>query len=319
MGNGELNAQMDKLSPEIDNVKLVFIYILMLSVTMIWGGSWPAGKIVSDSLPAIPAAFFRFTIAVPVFFLAAIVMKRKLKIPRSLHPRIAFLGLLQITLYNYFYFTGLSFTSASDATLIISINPTLTAIFASFIYLDEKLTLKRLIGLLTALSGVILIFLESPNTDVKNRLLGDTIIFVAALTWATFTVLSRSIYKKVDPISFSAWGTFYGWLALVLIMPFYDIKYFNLSTFTTLKVDVIYAIIFLAVFSAAYGNINFNNSVKYIGPSRAAIFVNLVPIFGIFFSILLLHEKFSYIYLISLILIILGITIVNRSRKKIIK
>ena len=175
-------------------------------VVVIWGASWPAGHLVASNIHPITAAFLRFTIALPFFFITAYFYDHSISIPRNLHPKLAVLGIMQVTIYNICFLTGLTYTSASDAVLIIACNPTFTAIIASKLYDDEKITKNKIMGLITALLGVIIVVELSPNTDVPNRLLGNLIILCGAFTWASFTAFSRPVVRQMKPMTFTAWA-----------------------------------------------------------------------------------------------------------------
>jgi drug/metabolite transporter (DMT)-like permease len=294
--------------------KLYLSYMALFSVTMIWGGSWPIGRVIAQNLSPLLAASIRYTIALPFFILFAWIAERNLKLgSRKMHLKVAILGIFQVSLYNFFYFSGVRFTSASDATLIISLTPTLTALIASKVHIDEKLNLAKILGLMLALSGVVLIILQSPNTNVEDRFLGNFYIFMASLTWALFTVFSKPVLKEVKAMVFTAWGTIYGWIVLVVLALFVDFEYLTADTFVDLEMNVFLGLIYLAILAGAAGNIIFNSTIKKIGSSNTAIFVNFVPVFGITFSVLFLGELFSLWYLVSFVLIFTGVTIVNRN------
>ena len=275
---------------------------------MMWGVAWPAGRIVSQELPAFTAAFLRFSMVFPLLFLFTFFLRVPVKHEKSVLFHIMLLGFFQVTLYNTLFLTGVKYTSASDAVLIISVNPVLTSVLASFRYPDEKLSLNKLLGLLLSLLGVALIAYRSPNTAVENRLLGDVIIFFAALTWAIYTVFSRPLYKRVHPLAFNAWSTFFGWVFLG-ILAFREKPW---AVHPSFKVTI--SLIYLGVFGAAIANTIFSTSIKNIGSSRTAVFVNLVPIFGILSSVVILREETSFIYVVSFIIIVSGIYLVQRER-----
>ncbi|MCE7734786.1 MAG: DMT family transporter [Candidatus Heimdallarchaeota archaeon] len=286
------------------------IYVLLLSVVMFWGASWPAGSIISKSVPPITAAFIRYTISLPFFFAAALIVDRNIRLEKRMHLKIIPLGIMQVSLYNIFFLTGLKYTGPSDAVLIIAMNPTITAIIASLLYQDEKLTKFKIQGLVTALLGVAIVVILSPNVDVPNRLLGNFIIFLAAFTWAAFTAFARPVLREVKPLTFTAWGSFYGWLLLLILSPIQG------PWFIKMESNVIYGLIYLALVAGVYGNIIYNSGVRRIGPSRTSIFVNLVPIFGVISSLFILpEEKFSFWYVVSIILILRGVSLVNRKPK----
>ncbi|MHA2276241.1 MAG: EamA family transporter, partial [Candidatus Kariarchaeaceae archaeon] len=70
---------------------------------------------------------------------------------------------------------------------------------------------------------------------------------------------------------------------------------------------------YLGIFAAALANTFYSLSVKHIGPSRTSIFVNLAPLFGVLFSVLLIDEIFSIWYIVSFFIIFSGIYVVNNS------
>lgn len=287
-------------------------YLGLVSVAMIWGLSWPAGRFIAIEFGSkvITAAFLRFSFAVPFLFVFARLMTGSLRVERRLHFHLFIFGVLQIALYNFFYLSGLRFTSASDASLMIAINPLLTAIIASFLYMDERLNLQKIAGFVIAFVGEFLIFEFSPNYDVENRVLGNAIIFLAALVWATYSAFSRPIYQKVPPLRFQAWATLYGWLVLgafTLMEDPWDVRPSNTSWVILL---------YLGILSAAVANTIFSVGIKRIGPSRTSIFVNMVPLFGVLSSVLLLGERFSYWYLASFALILLGIYLVTLKKNQ---
>ncbi len=287
-------------------------YGSLTAVAMIWGLSWPAGRFLALEFGSkvLTAAFIRFTFVVPFLFIFAKLFTGTIKVEKKLHKSLILFGLLQISLYNFFYLTGLRFTSASDASLVIAINPLLTAIISSFLYADEKLTLRKVLGFLIAFAGEFLIFMFSPNSNVENRILGNVVIFLAALVWATYSSFSRPIYQKIPPLRFQAWASFYGWLALGIFALVE--KPWTVSPSSTSWAILAY----LGILSAALANTIFSFGIKKIGPSRTSIFVNMVPLFGITFSFFLLDEEFSYWYLVAFVLVVTGINLVTRSKPR---
>ena len=293
---------------DIDLSKEQIAYASMSMVVVFWGMAWPIGRILSLELPAITAAFFRYSIVFPILFFSAYMLKINIKLKKEVLAKIMLLGFLQVSLYNYLFLTGVKYTSASDAVLIISINPVLTAIISSFVYQDEKLKINKIIGLFLSITGVAIIAYNSPNTNVENRLLGDAIIFGAALTWALYTTFSRPIYKTVHPIAFNAWSSLFGWLLLgILSIP-------QQPWNSRPSKSAIYSLLYLGIIAAALANVIFSNSVKYIGPSRTAVFVNLVPVFGVLSSVIILKEKVSIVYLLAFLIIITGIYLVQKTK-----
>ena len=283
-------------------------YIGMILTIIFWGLSWPVGKIIATNFhgASLTAAFIRFTIAFPALAVIVFLKEKSVSVPRELHIKLIILGLLQVTLYNFLYLTGLIFTSSSDASLIISLNPTITAVISSQLYSDERLTINRLLGLVVAFSGVTLIFFLSPNASGGNNILGDLIIFGGAFVWAIATSFSRPIFKQITPLRYQFWVTLYGWIALGLLSLFEKPWKVSVSGESWL------ALIYLGLFAAATANVLFSTGVKNLGPTKTSIFVNFVPLLGVIFSIIILSENFSVVYIVAFLLITAGVTLVNR-------
>ena len=294
----KLNKKFTKKTP----------YVLMALTIFIWGLTWPIGKVVANDYRyyIFTVAVLRFTFALPFLFVIVLLFEKNISLPLKQHKMVILLGILQIFLYNFFYLTGLVFTSSSDAALVIAINPALTAIFASQVYDDEKLSKQLLLGLICSFLGVGIVFIFSANTTVENRILGNMLIFFGAIVWALYTTFSRPVYQKISPIKFQFYATLYGWGFLVIFALFEQPWNINF------KVVSFGGIIYLGIFAAAIANSMFSYGVKELGPTKTSIFVNFVPVIGIFFSIVLLKEEFIFWHIIAFIFIVVGATIINR-------
>ncbi|MCE7736532.1 MAG: DMT family transporter [Candidatus Heimdallarchaeota archaeon] len=316
------NTKLETKLSELEGKSDKRLYVILFVFSILGGITWPAGKIVGESLSPVGAAFYRYTISLPLFIIITWINRRnhndsiwygKTKNGAAkLHIQLAILGLLGFSIYTVFFFEGVKQTSASDATLIFSMTPALTAIIANYFIPDDKLTKNKVLGLGFVLSGVAIIFTQSPNTDVPNRILGNSLILGASLVLALQTVFSKPVFKKINVVDFSTWIMFYGWLFLMIPTAFQNPEYFTLSFMSDVKLKVILAILYLAIF-IVYATIVLAYGVSQMGPSRTAIFMNFIPVFGVISAIIILGEAFSLWYIPAFLAITLG---VNRVTKK---
>lgn len=295
-----------------DAWKLYTAYISMIIVIILWGSSWPIARFISTSqLGSHPftVAFIRMTFAVPFLLIAVRIIDGEIKFPKHLIKPIAILGFFQVAMHNFFFLSGLRFTSGSDGVLIINAGIAVIApILAHRIYEDEKLTAIRVFGMSISMVGVILIFFASPNQDVENRILGNFLILGASTSWAIYTVYSRPLVREISPISFQLWAGVFGWLYLGIIATGEQIN----SPNTNLSFDTGWRIAYLGIFAAAIAYSLYNVSIKHLGATKTAVIVNIAPVFGIFFSIVFADEAFSMIYPLAFGIIFVGIYLVNR-------
>ncbi len=301
-----------------------YLLIVLFFFSIFAGATWPAGKIVVKNLSPLGGAFYRYSIALPMFVAISFLNRRNHndsllfgndeKCKFKLHFKLAILGFLGVALYTVLFLEGVKLTSASDATMIFAMTPTLTVVIANFVIPDDKINRNKLFGLIFALIGVGIIFIQSPNTDVPNQFVGNQLILLSALVMAIHTVFSKSVFNRINVIDFSTWIIFYGWMFLLIPVMITNPEYLQLNFILDVEFKVILSIIYLAVF-IVYATIVFAYGIKRLGPSRTAIFMNLIPVFGIISSIFILGEAFSFWYFPAFTAIMIGVYQVNKSTK----
>ena len=309
-------------------------YILLILTAVIWGGTWPLGRwLVSEefggrTIPPMMIAVIRYFLAIICFFLILKYREGTLnfQFAKKNWKILTFMGLLSVTIYQAGYLLGEIFTAASDASILVTTNAIWVVILSSTFLKTEFFTWKKGVGALLAFIAVITVVGFSPNVDVSNRILGDILILIAAFAYATYTVISRYFLNKTQnnlesyqPSSLwiITWVSFFGFLTTtpiaLLISPefLYPLEYF------TIPAHIWIGIAYLAFLSTVGAYTFYLEGVKRLSASRAAIFQTLVPLFGIIFSAIFLQEQFDiFIYPFALLLVILGITLVNRDKSQ---
>ncbi|MFX1283354.1 MAG: DMT family transporter [Promethearchaeota archaeon] len=306
----------------------IVAYLLLLATALIWAFTWPLGRwlvspeVGGETIPPMIIASLRYSLVIPCFFLILKIREGNLNISfMKNHWKIfAFMGLTSVTIYQAGYLIGEYFTSASDAVVIVSSHPMIVLILASLILKMEELNKMRIFGTLLSFSGILLIFGFSPNVDVPDRILGDILIFLGAIFYAVYIVTSRFFLNECENDSFQpsslyiiTWVSFFGFLTTIPVSLIINPEYINPILYFQVPERVWFGVAYLAYISTILGYWFYLEGVKRLSASRAAIFQNLVPIFGVGLSIILLGEIFDpLIHISSILLIITGITLVNR-------
>lgn len=307
----------------------IIAYILLILTMVIWGGTWPIGRwLVSEevggaTIPPFMIAFIRYFLAVTCFL---IILKFKEGTLNWIQAKenwkiLTIMGLVSVTIYQAGYLIGEILTSASDASIMVATNAVWVVILSSVFLKTERFTWKKIIGSLLAFTAVIIVVGFSPNIDVVNRILGDIMILLAAIGYATYTVISRFFLNKTreNPKSFqpsSIWimtyVSLFGFLITAPIALIISPEFLNPVNYLTIPPRVWIGISYLAFISTIGAYTFYLEGVKRLNASRAAIFQALVPLFGVLFSAIFLQEKFDIIvYPFALVLVILGIILVN--------
>ena len=173
-------------------MKHVSTHLKLLAVAVIWGLGWVAGRVAALEIPPFTAGWVRYIIAVSCFLMFLKITNQWIIPSRDQWKIITAIGFLSTFLYQAFFMYGMKWTAAGDASLMITFNPLFTAILA-VPFLGEKFDKRLGLGLLSAVCGVAVIAWYSPNVDlpVNERLLGDALIAMSALSWACTTILMK--------------------------------------------------------------------------------------------------------------------------------
>jgi drug/metabolite transporter (DMT)-like permease len=273
------------------------ITVLKLTATaFFWGGTFVAGKWAVREAPPFTVALLRFAAATVVLFALVAWNARKgspgegASAPRGAMPwgGLFSLGLTGMFLYNFFFLKGLSLTTASNGSLIVSLNPLVTALLSAAL-LKERVRPVQWGGLLLALAGVGLVVTNgSPGTLGRQPLNpGDLLLLGAPAMWAIYTVLGKKILARLSPLTATAYAALFGTL---LLFPAAALEGPPAETALRLTPWGWLSVLQLALLGTVAGFVWWYDGVAELGAARAASFVYLVPLFGVLLSSLVLSE-----------------------------
>jgi drug/metabolite transporter (DMT)-like permease len=277
--------------------------LLMLLTCCFWAGAFIAGKIGLRTASPLALTYTRFLLAVVCLFLYAKYKGLSLRIePKAWWDMLA-LGLVGMTGYHLLFFQALRLTTAIKAAMIGATNPLISALLAA-VFLGERLSGRRILLIFTALAGVLLTISNwQPALLLRQGpSLGDLLMAAAVLCWASYAILVRRLVRRFDPIV----TTFYSFLTCVLILtPFQAVAMARHG----LAIDAHgwLAILYMGVFPTFIGYLVQQQAIKHLGVSRAALFINLVPVLVMVLAVAVLKEAWMAINLVSAAMIILSV------------
>lgn len=285
-------------------------YLLLVLISFIWASSFIVVKYATEEIDPIDLGFLRFVVATPILILILIYQKKNLHVNKKEIPSLIILGLTGVTLLYLFQYFGIYYTTASASAVLINTNVIFIAIL-SMIFLREKVSIKRISGILISFAGVcVVIYSNISNEDfsVNNLfLLGSIFVLLSAFCWAVYTTTGKKLLKKYDSIVITSYtfalGTIF-YIPLVIS----DI-HINLQDYS---MNVFIYILYLAIFCSVIGYIGWYYALKDTEASKVAVFLNLIPMFAIIMSFLL-GEKISLIFIFGAIFIIYGVYLTQRS------
>ena len=295
----------------------IVIHLKLFSVAVIWGLGWPAGRVVANDILPFAASWLRYVIAT-VSFLIFMQMSGQWMFPnRSEWRRLFMIGFISTVMYQAFFMFGMQYTAAGDASLMITFNPLFTAILA-VVFIGERMHLNLIIGLFMGITGVAILFYYSPNVDLpfSERVLGNMLIACAALSWACNTILMKramtspanAATRPLNPLELTVWSSVAG---LLILTPITVAEAMTQGISVPSQSGWI-GIVFLALFSTVIAYVWFADGIVKIGASMSALYVYLVPPFGIIGGFVLLGEKLGVSLLFAFVLITGGVIIAQR-------
>lgn len=287
------------MTKDFNLVGLVSIIFAMF----IWGSSFIALKAAMVDLGEYTVIFIRMA-AASLCFIFFIKRFLKYNFTKRDIQLILLLGFFEPCLYFVFEAKALLYTSASQAGMITSLMPLMTAMAAGY-FLKEIISRQLLFGSVVAMIGVVWLSVQAATTEsAPNPMLGNFLEFCAMACATGYTLVARYLSEKFSALFITAIQAFIGF---VFFLPFFI---FEVSTKEmTFSVEAVSWSIYLGIVVTLLGYGLFNFALTKIEASRAAMFVNLIPIFTLILAFLILGEKLTTTELVASATILFGVII----------
>jgi drug/metabolite transporter (DMT)-like permease len=231
---------------------------------------------------------------------------------RPLHwrelPKLMALGAIGVGMNQFFFVVGINNTSVTHAAFILPLTPVITMLLSTALG-QERITAQKVIGMTIAFSGVLVLQL-SRQPDAGASLLGDLLLFVGVLSFASFIVFGKRATALYDGITVTSMAYISSAL-LLLPLTLWQASKFD---FSTPPASAWLALGYMVLFSSIFGYLLYYYVLTHIEPSRASAFSYAQPVMSTSLAALLLGERVSLWLLVSGALVLLGVWVTERSR-----
>ncbi|MEE4566117.1 DMT family transporter [Paenibacillus polymyxa] len=164
-----------------------------------------------------------------------------------------------------------------------------------------KLSKYKICGIALAMIGVYFLTSVGESSDGKNQLIGNLILIGTGFAWAFYTFMTRKVVDKYPPVTLSFYQTVAG---SIFFIPLALLEKDSWQAPTT---GSFMLLMYLGVFCSVIAFLLYNYGLIKLSPSSSVSLMNLVPIFGVLFSVLLLHETITWRQIIGGLVVILGV------------
>ena len=275
---------------------------------VIWGTAIVITKIVVVETGPLLVAAVRLAIAAAVFTPFSL---RRVKIKTLPLAPLALSGFFGITLYSVLLNFGLLSTSAAAAGLIQGAAPIFTVIL-SVLFLREKMSVPRLVGVLSSVAGVSLIVLNSTSGRAEPfSLIGILLVVGSTLVWALYIVTSKSLAERCPQQVIAAGQIIFGFLFLLPLALAEGIC----CGFGEITPKNLLFIVYLALASSGAAYYLWNYSLRRLSAIEAGAFANLCPLVTFVTAVIVLQETVTTAVLAGGALVIAGLYLAGLSGK----
>ena len=286
-------------------------YLLLTLSVFFWAGNFIVGKFATlFEIPPLTLNVFRW---ISVWFILIPFTYKEIFMNISYIKKnflvISFMGVITISTFNSVVYFALNYTQVINAVLVLAAIPALTIILSSLMKI-EKTNLFQIFGLFLSIAGIGVIISNGELQRIisLNFNKGDLWMLVCVLSWALYSTLLKKYQLKISQFSLIQLMVSVG---IFFLIPQYlyeqsiglDVN-FNKAFFLIL----FYVVIFPAI--AAY--YCWQKGVEIIGPNRATMFIQLMPLFSAVMAIIIFNEKFELYHFAGAIFIVSGIYLSNK-------
>lgn len=299
-----------------------FVTIMMICV-IVWALAFPFIKIGLRDLSFVNLTIMRFFV-VCIILLTILLLKSELfsKLHKKDIMPIFILGFFGVIVYHLGLNYGEQFISPGAASLIIATIPVLIVILAA-VFLNEKISCIKLLGIIFALCGVLTISIYgTEDTSIEIKYISAALaVFIAAIMGALYTVAGKKLLERYNGLSLTVYAMLLGSIGLV---PLIFLNNFRLVSFigkpllvelATMSVNGWIAVIFLGIFSTVIGYVIWYVALEIKTASEISIYLYAIPVISTIVSYFIFDDKITLMFILGGILVIAGLIIVNMKTK----
>ena len=289
-------------------------YLLLAFSPLCWAGNMVVGRAVRGEVPPFAINWWRWTLAsaILLLFVRADLWRQRALVLRH-WKLVLLLATSGIAAFHSSVYIGLRDTTAINAALIIALGPVLIVPMA-WALLGERMTAPQFLGVLLSFAGVAVIVTRADPAALLaldvNR--GDLWLLAASALWGLYSVAVKLKPAEMAPLVLLVATLLLG---VALVTPFY---LWELGQGRRIAVGPgsLAAIGYVALFAGVLAYIAWNRGVELVGPSRAGLFLHLVPVYGAVLAGLFLGERLEAFHLAGVACILVGILLTDRFTPK---
>ncbi len=285
----------------------VKVHLALFTVSLIYGATFTIAKQVMPVFVQ-PFAFILMRVsvaAVLIFVFHSLFIKRKITDWRDM-KQLCISALFGVAFNMLLFFKGLSITTPINGAVLMMNTPIFVVVFAA-LYLKEKITAQKIVGILIAAFGAVLLMGGSSFNFSAQNVWGDVMVTANAIIYAFYLVYAKSLMQKYHPLTVTMWSFLFGWL---VVLPFGAGEFMEIdfSSFTT-KIWLFVA--FVTVGSTFLTYVLNAYALRKASSSLVGSYIYLQPLLATLIAIFSGKDMLTIEKLIYILIIFTGVFLVS--------
>lgn len=281
------------------------MYPLILLQQIIASSTHLFAKNVTSLIHPSTVVLFRGFFSAVAYGLWLLLTRKSLKtIEKDDIPGFFILGALNMPINQLLFIWGVRYTTPANASLAYALTPAFVLIIA-VMFLGEKLTKRKLFGIIIAMLGTIIVLFEKGLAFGSEQFLGNIMVLLASISWAIYTSLGKKYAMKYGGIFSTGVSMFTGlllYIPIVMLLPF-DITPSNYDA------SIWFQLFYLGVITSGLGYALWYFALTKMEASKLAVFNNIQPVLTTIMAFFLFNTLPSEFFMIGAIIAICGVVI----------
>ncbi|TCS75865.1 DMT family transporter [Effusibacillus lacus] len=274
-------------------------YLILLLCVFIWALNYIVRQILLREFSPLFLSAFSLTVISVVFLLWSVLTKSLVRLTRR-ELLLFFLSAgIGLVANQIFLFSGLKYSSATNAALIFSMSPLITAGLAA-VFLKETITWRMIAGCLLAITGLFLAL------NIREHFIfqfGDLLLLGGTFTFSCNLILVRMLSERLSPLII----TVYSFTISCLILDPIAMAFTTVNWSTSFY---IWGLAFVSVICAqGLTGIMWNKGMNDVGAARSSIILNLQPLMTMLLDFFIFHHTFDIQQIVGAVMVFLGVLV----------
>lgn len=286
-------------------------HVALVIANVLFGLNYSYSKsIIPDSMTPLALAVLRVSVGAIMFLVAFRLMKEH-PVERRDVPKLAVASILGLVANQFVFLQGLRYTSPVDASIITTVIPVLVLLISA-LFMREKITLFRSVGIVIGAAGALLAILYGGLSSLgEGTLTGNLLILFSSFCYAGYLVWTKPLMEKYNPLVIM---TYMFTLGTLMTFPFFGFSLFR-TDFGAITPGIWGAIIFVLVGTTFSAFFCVGYGLKRVKPTTVAIYQYMQPVVAAFFAIFRGQDTLNGVKILAAAMVFSGVFLVTQSAR----